>query len=67
MTTTTAAVNESDKAFDAEFNKAVKQVIKACGVRSDKEKVTMLYAAVDQIFQNNKHICPSPDDFITFH
>lgn len=52
---------------DREIEDTIHQIILACGVRPLKEKVSLLYLAIDYIFEHNKELIPLFCDEITLH
>lgn len=53
--------------YDREMEDIFHEIIKACGVRPLKEKVSLLYLTIDYIFANNKELVPHFNDKITVH
>lgn len=54
-------------ALNREIEDTIHQIILACGVRSLKEKVTLLYLTIDYIFDHNPCLKPSLTDEIIIH
>jgi len=54
-------------AFNREIEDTIGQIILACGSRPLKEKVTLLYLAIDFIFEHNKELIPLFCDEVTVH
>lgn len=45
-------------ALNREIEDTISQIILACGKSTLKEKVTLLYLAIDFIFEHNKELIP---------